>query len=195
MKTKTSQLLIIAAVIAAAFVGAYVYATEHIAGLTKETAALRENIVNQQITYQHAENLQKAIQSAADQKVKIAGYFLPAGGAIDFISTLEQTAGSFGLTYNTQSISEESTDELAPQNKELLHVTFSARGSWSKVMRLLKAIESLPYGLRVDKVDLDTSADSSVPVTDASSTVAVKTGRMWTATILFSVVKTKDNAK
>lgn len=187
-------------------VGGVIYTTHYIGGLAQRTEELKRYISEKQIVYRQAESLQKVAASAVDQKVQIAGYFVPAGNAVGFISDLEKIASGFGLEYTTQNIDQQNSDELNDHGKELLKLTFSARGSWSSLMRLLKAIETLPYGLRIDKIDLDTSPDSApvVPViVTASSTgsgaqqaaIAAESAkkRVWSAIILFSVVKTKDN--
>ncbi len=180
------------------FVGGIVYATHYIAGLAHKTEELKKYISEKQVIYKQAESLQKVAASAVDQKVKIASYFVPAGNAVGFISDLEKTASNFGLEYTTQNIDQQNSDELNNQGKELLRLTFSAKGSWSAVMRLLKAVETLPYGLQIDKIDLDTPPEGvlAAQVEVGSSTVAVGAGKkVWTVTLLFSVIKTKDNAR
>lgn len=187
------------------FVGGILYGTYYIAGLSQRTEVLKQYISEKQVIFKQAESLQKVAVSAVDQKVKIASYFVPEGNAVGFISDLEKTAAKFGLEYSTQNIDQQNSDELNSQGKELLRMTFSVKGSWSAVMRLLKAIETLPYGLRIDKIDIDTSPDAppvalAAPSEDGSVPPAVlnaNTGKAnrWSAIIMFSAVKTKDNAR
>ena len=191
MKNNTTKILILSIVLAVLLVGLYVYSTQYISGLVKKTAEIKEEIGKSQAVYKNAETIERSSRNIEIQKIKIASYFVPAGGAINFIADLERVAADFGLEYTTQNISEENTEELDHQGKGFLRVTFSASGSWKNIMRLLRFVESLPYGLSIDKVDLNT--DKGVPgVEDASGNVSA---RKWSATMTFSVLKTKDNAK
>ncbi len=197
MKTNTTKKLILTAVVAALFVAGYVYSSYYILDLVKKTSAMRVETGQKQAAYTDIESNENTLQSVAALKSKIAGYFVPAGGAISFISELERVAAGFGVQYSTQNISEENNDELDAQGKEILRVSFSATGSWKNIMRLVRFVETLPYGLSVDRIDLtsDTGTVTAADASDGTSTRAVVTARRWAVAVSFSVLKTKDNAK
>jgi Tfp pilus assembly protein PilO len=188
MKTKTTQYLIATIVIALALVGVYMYAVEQINGMTVQTKALKNEIAVKEVVSKDVEKLQRAVQVATEQKSKITSYIVAADGAVNFVGSIEKIADNFGLSYDTQNITEEKSGDLEPIKKELLRIDFSAEGSWDKVMRFVKAIETLPYGMQIDKIDLDSRVNSSADGTSTAST------RVWGAHIIFSVVKVKDNA-
>ncbi len=178
MKTKTTKIFIIVTTLAVIAIGFYVYAAFYIIGLTRKTADLKQDISNLEITYQHAESLRMALEGAAGQKDKINSYFIPSNGAIDFVARLEHIANNLGLKYDTRDIIQKQDDDLGLQNKEFLQVKFSAIGSWTEIMNLLKTVESLPYALRIDKADL---SSSDVP-----------SSSRWQLDVTLSVVKIKD---
>lgn len=201
MKRNTRTIFFIIWSIATLVVGVYAYGVYYVQGLVQKTSTLKEQMVDLTSKYQHLQVLHSAIVSAGGEKNKIGQYFIPAGGAVDFVTQFEQLAGSVGLTFNTLSIDAASTPDLEPQGKELLHISFETNGTWSKNMYFLSLVESLPYSTHIENITFDTTAGTpSLVGSDSGSAKIVGDipqvgSRQWRMVLSLQVVKIKDDAR
>jgi len=202
MGNKTFNLLIFASVSAAIMVGFYAYSVHYVQGLVDDTASLRSDIEQDQAQYQHLQVLHDAIASTGDDKQKITHYFVPAGGAVDFITSFEKAAVSSSLKFTTVSIDTSSIPELDSQGKELLDVVFSTEGSWSNTLHFLSLLESLPYSVSIDRVEVSSSGEAPSLVGSGSDIQKGQPGKTvqpgpsdWKTSLSFRIVKIKDDAR
>ncbi len=193
MNSKTTQLLIGLSLLALVAVAGYAYASSYVSSLNEKTTLLRNDIQYSELKRRQLDVLRRAVADTGDEKEKIASYFIASGGAVSFVSSLESMASRGGLAYSTNSIETRSQPELDAQGKELLHIVFSASGSWSSVMKLISLIETLPYSVNIEAVDLtaEGSAAMQPEVSGSSTPAAPSVGRIWKAAITFSVIKIK----
>lgn len=204
MKTPTKSIAIFLVLLALAAVSGYVFVTRYIEGLTVKTTEAKEEVEKLEVKLGHVKGLRQAAQDTNDDRVKIESYIVQPGGSVSFITELEKVASSIGLTYTTDRIESRNTPELDAQGKEQLVISFNVQGYWSPVFKFLKLVESMPYSLMVEKVDLfaqDIVKTITVPVVTGTSTgtntpevkqTVVREG-VWKANLLFTVVKVKEN--
>jgi Tfp pilus assembly protein PilO len=192
-------------IIALAALGGFSYVVSYISGLSQKTSDIKSDIESKQIKINHIQNVNKSAEKTSEDGIKIVNYFIKSDGVIDFVSSVESTAGDFSLKYNTTSIDNAGNDVLAAQGKDLLKMSMTLSGSWKNILRFLTYIESLPYAVRVERVELSSSAASAVvasandssSVSSSSSAKSVKAkvstpDSIWNLSIAFSVVKIKD---
>lgn len=191
MKRKTNTYLIILTILGVAITAGYVYLSFYIAGLTDKTAEIKTEIETMRIKLAHARKLNVSAEKTADERKKVMSYFLEQRQVIDYVTSLESVADSFGLMYTTNSIENTDSDTLSPNNKELLKVSMSLTGKWSSLIRYLSYIESLPYAVHIDKLDISTGGTNSTTVI-ASSTNKEPS---WSMSLIFSTIKNKENAR
>ncbi len=211
MNNTTKNLYIVMLIVALCAVGGYVYATRYVSGLTQKTSDTKEEIDNLEAKYNHLQALHKAAANTSDEKGKISSYIVRPGGSVDFITNIEQVAAASRLSYNTDRIEAKDVPELGDSQKELLEVAFSASGNWSDLVRFVKLVELMPYGMKIQRVEFTSLGKAPVAVSKvtasdignggaagvATSTMVIdkSSGRenRWNASILFDVVKNKDN--
>lgn len=196
MKSNSKKYLIICSILAVISVVGYIFFTNYIAGLTDKTSALKSDIDLNQIKYFRLESLRKATENTSDQKQKITDLFVSTNKAVDFIGEVEGLAKASNLSYSTKSIENSDAGNLSEQNKDLLTITISTTGSWSNTIKFIRLIETLPYSVKVESVDLTSagpssaSSDASVQSVESTSTPNVVSSK-WTLTIKFSVIEIK----
>ena len=105
---------------------------------------------------------------------QIDTYFISKDGVVYFLGKLE----SLGSTSNTH-ISINSVSISGDKNiglpYELLKIEFSARGSWNSIVKLISLIETFPFGITIERMQLERLPNSS----------------LWHMNIGFTVLKLK----
>lgn len=195
MKNKTNLSLIFSCLSALIAIAGFVFGSYYINGLTAKSSTLQEEIVNKESKIKRIQNINKSAERTAEDRVKISNYFVGANGAIDFVSSLESTAASLGLTYTTNAIDTKENEILVTQGKELFRTNMTLSGSWRNVIKYLLYIESLPFSIDIEKVELVSEGVSVAAVNpDASSTAATRSlsESKWRMNIAFSVIKFKE---
>jgi hypothetical protein len=198
MKHKIRTILIVVGTLAVATVGLYVYSVRYIKTLNEKIIDVKSDADQVKSNYDHLVLLHNTVENSSDNKKQLTNYFIPAGGAVDFISSFEQTAQAVGLKFNTVSLDTEPNVDLLSQNKELLHVVFETNGSWNQTMHFLEIVESLPYAVQISSASLDGAAGSPSLVGSDSSTGVVanqKSLGYWRLLLNFKIVKIKDDAQ
>ncbi len=199
MKSNTKTLSIFFVTLAVLSVASFVYGTRYIEGLISGATELKEDIEKLQVKAGHLKALHQAAQDTNDDKVKINSYIVQAGGSVPFITELENLASNIGLDYNTDRIETKSLPELDAQGKELLSISFTAKGTWTPVFKFIKLVESMPYSINIQKIDLFASVADKKVVVDVGTTSTTTVTRAplkennWKVVILFDVVKNKEN--
>ncbi len=198
MKTTTKTIFIIVTFLTLVCVGGYAYVTQYVSGLTQKTTEVKDQIDQLEAELGHLQALHNAAQNSSDEKAKINSFVIQPGESVNFITKLEQLAGSRGLVYSTDRIETKGSIDLDLYQKELLQVSFMVFGEWSEVYRFIKLTESLPYAITIERVELTTTKSDFSNVANvrsvSTSTKNIKSGEnLWKMNILFDVVKTKDN--
>ncbi len=183
MKNKTTSYLILTTCITLCAIGGLIYYVAYIKGLNQKTVILKEEIEIGEIRAKREENIHKSAEQTLEHSRILNSYFVQTGTSIDFVTKLEQTASALSLVYNTNSIDEIQSDELAPYDKELLKISMTTSGVWKNILKFLAYIETLPYPIHIEKIELGRGGSQSI----SSSTSPV-----WKFSILLSVVKVKD---
>lgn len=206
MKNKTNIQVLLALCAALLAVGGFVFSTYYIGGLTEKTSLLKEEIETKEIKIKRIQYLNKSAEKTNEDRTKLLDYFIKSDGAVDFVSSLEEVASSFNLVYSTNSIENTEIETLSAQDKQLLRVSMTLSGGWRNVVGYLLYIESLPYALNIEKLELVSEGVSpvfssvSAPVSqtnqtaqpESTATTKAVSESKWKLGITFSVVKIKD---
>jgi len=200
MNKKTNIQLIFSICLGLLAVGGFVYAAHYISGLTDKTALLREEIENKEIRIKRIQRLNTSADKTKSDRAMLLNYFIKPNGAIDFVSSLESVASKFNLQYSTNVIENVETEILASQDKQLLRVGMSLSGGWKNVLKYILYIESLPYPITIEKLELVSEGIvgrpaivESSPTSSTTKTIATKPiiESRWKLGITFSTVMMK----
>ena len=178
--------------------GALIYGINYIKTLNEQVIDVKNEADQVRSRYERLVAFHDSNQSDTDDKKKLVTYFIPANGAVDFITSFEQTAQSIGLKFNTVSLDTEQTSDLTSQGKEILKVSFSTNGTWDDTMHFLSLVESMPYAVSITGATLEGAAGSPslVGSAPASGEVINKVNLgYWRLLINVKIVKTKDDAQ
>lgn len=219
MNSKTNIQLIFSLCVALVAGVGFVFSSYYINGLTEKTSTLQEEIETKEIKIKRIQNVNKSAEKTNMDREKLANFFIDSNKAIDFVSMLESQASKIGLQYVTNSIENVEMENLSIQNKQLLRISMSLSGGWRSILTYLLYIESLPYALNVEKMELasegvatpntqtgaqvgaqggvraDSMGSTSLAGTSSTKSVPVvrnQTDSRWKLGITFSVVKVKD---
>ena len=192
MRNKTNTYLILLIIVALSLVSAYAYLSVYISGLTDKTTEIKTDIESMRIKLAHIRKLNVSAEKTQDERKIVKSYFLNPDQVVDFVTNLESVAGNFGLQYTTNSIENVDFGTLPESKKELLKVSMSLLGNWSTVLRYLAYIETMPYAVHVDKLDINSNSTAVSAPTGTSSKVSNPT---WSMSVIFSIIKNKENER
>jgi hypothetical protein len=198
MKNKTFTILISTATVSLLLCGVLIYGVNYVKTLNEQIIDVKSEANQVKSKYDRLIAFHNSAQSDVDDKKKLLNYFIPANGAVDFITSFEQTAQSIGLKFNTVSLDSEQVTDLASQNKELLHIVFETNGSWNSTMQFLSLVESMPYAVQIVGANLEGAAGTpSLVGSDSASGVLTNKVNLgyWRLLLNIKVVKIKDDAR
>lgn len=117
--------------------------------------------------------------NSTDESTSLDTYFVDSKGALGFVKYVEDLAVSSGLISKVEVFVEQSDSELEKSGAEYLRTAVKTTGSLKNSRTFLSLIESLPYNVKIERVDLRRFG-------------AITTKDEWTLTVDFSVVKKKE---
>jgi len=126
---------------------------------------------------------------------KIDSYFIPKDGVVTFINEIENLGKSANVSTTISSIEPVIVNEKEKDNfKETLSVKLESVGSWQNVYQFVSLLESTPYGIVIDEVQIKLM-DSTDTLTfkSASSTVPRirNSNETWKLVVDFKILKLK----
>lgn len=114
---------------------------------------------------EYAESMLLSFETTQADIDILQNFFVKKQGEVEFIEYLEQSAKEHGLEIKIDSVSLDSTKEMAHKGMEYLVLRFSVSGTWAQVWNFSQALEVLPYSIDVDSlVLLRTDTDKTKPV-------------------------------
>jgi Tfp pilus assembly protein PilO len=154
MKNKTTTILILSILVFLVSASGYALMLYSFNNLETELEGLYQTSANGKARLAELKRIEDNLKSTLAGRDRLALLFIKQEGIVDFISEIESTIKSLGLKGEIESVSEETTEELAVKEKENLNITLSASGSWNGVVKLVGLLEKLPYKATVDNVSL-----------------------------------------
>lgn len=119
-------------------------------------------------------NLRQVANATGDDLEKLKVFFVEKDGALDFVKYIESLAVSSGLVFSIDTVDEYPDPALVPYDKTLLKLSVRTTGSKTRIRAFLALTESLPYNIKIQRLDLR------------------KVGENWTMIVDIGVVKQKD---
>ncbi len=85
---------------------------------------------------------ERLLEETKDERAELSSIVLTEESVIDFITSIENIAGSSGLNFKTQTITPEATKD---KNFDELSIKFNFSGSRSSVEYMMSVFETVPY--------------------------------------------------
>ena len=119
---------------------------EHISKLSQEVSSLSSK-------QDYLVSTQKMIGSINQDIIRIDNSIITKDGDVAFIENLELIAKSNGLTLNIDSLVFEDDTKLTGAGLTTLKIKAKTTGNWSNTYRFLSQIESLPFKIKVNRLE------------------------------------------
>ncbi len=179
MKTRSLLTLSILSVLAVASLVAYYFAYVYIENIGKKTSEESANLSYAEAKYDRSVSLKLVAASGKNSGERLDKYILGKGGEVAMVKMLERLASSLSLSYTTDALDTQENDTLSSQNKNFLHIVTTSNGTIQQNRRFLAVLESLPYNVKLNRVDMrDQGAES---------------GGRWQMSVDFSIVEEKSS--
>jgi hypothetical protein len=127
-------------------------------------SSYRNDIIFGDQKKEYAENMLLSFETTQVDIDTLQNFFVKKQGEVEFIEYLEQSAKKGGLEIKIDSVSLDSTKEMASNAMEYLVLRFNVSGSWVQVWGFSQTLEVLPYSIDVDSLALlRTDTDKTKP--------------------------------
>jgi Tfp pilus assembly protein PilO len=166
----TKKLLVAVAVLDACAIGGYFFALNSLWAQNGEAQDVSAQVSSYSDTNAKLSSLQFSLKSAEQGMKEVNEYYIPADGAVDFISVIETLAKTRGLTISVDSVDTSDVDAGTKDFQERLVLRLKTEGSWAETEQFLQLIENLPYNVYIEGADLskiDVSAVGGIAKTGA----------------------------
>lgn len=110
---------------------------------------LAENIETEIFVRENTLSLQRLIDNTERERAQIASYFVTNDGTIELIEEIEALGAHASTTLEVKNV-----DIVDEKDTKVLHMGFSALGSWESIMYLTGLIEHLPYAVEITRIRL-----------------------------------------
>ncbi len=177
MIPKTLQLLIISLVTLVGACGVYGVFWYMVFLRENESRTHAEERARAQARVQEIQHLTTLVTDTEHDRAVLNQYVVADADVTTFLALVEQTGRDVGLVIETQSVTIE--NGVDGSLFETLVLSFEVRGGYTKVIRFLELIETMPYQIGVRSVALDRTGEES-----ALDTV-------WRGVFTISVTKAK----
>lgn len=119
---------------------------------------------------------------------QIANFFIQPTGSVEFIETVESLANIAGIKIEIESVGIDIAKNKTSSSTESFRVSLKTEGSWANSMHLLGLLESVPYKLAFDSINLQKMEDGNV-----SSLNKEKNSAYWAGNFIFRALKIKNS--
>ena len=89
------------------------------------------------------------------EREQITQLFIQPNGTVDFIETVESLGRMAGVKLEIESVGVESLKNKTASSTELFRISLKIEGSWGNAMRLLSLLETMPYKISFDGINLE----------------------------------------
>lgn len=160
--SKTHITALLAALGALAILGVYVFLFVEIKKTNEEVSTLQNQLDIEVRQDQRLRSMKQLLADLEEELTMIDTYFIAPDGVVDFLEELE----SFGRIANTSvevtsvGIEDEEGTASLPYNR--LRVEFVSEGSWTSLVRLVSLLETLPFGVTINRSQLERLPNSTI---------------------------------
>lgn len=180
MKTRTTYTLIFFSILSAIFIAGYFLSISHIKSLGTNADKENSEVADLEVKYARATSLNAIAKSGRGDVERLNDFIVQPGGEIGVVKTLEQLARNLSLVSTTDSIDTQDIGTSTLKTKEFLHIVISTTGRWESTRRFLSLIETLPYNVKENRIDLFASGASP------------SGSQVWSGHFDISIVKNKE---
>ncbi len=117
---------------------------------------------------------------------QVTGSIIPLDGDVAFIELLESSARGHGLQIKIDSLSLADDPGLSA-GMNLLQIKVEVKGTWSAVYSYMSQVESLPYSVKINMIDVVNTKDTA----NIDPLNPVKSAGTWQGLVDMSVLKRK----
>ncbi len=115
---------------------------------------------------------------------KLSSRIIPREGTVSFLEMIEKNARDIGLVASVESVNVGEAPTL-PADFEILKLKISTEGSWGDTYRFLSLLETLPYKITINTVEVRQRGEGGPSETSSNNSA------LWIGEFSFNVIKYK----
>ena len=150
-KNKTVRLAVVAVLLSVII---YFSALFMVFGETKKLENLYNDSESQSYKEEKLSTIKSIVETNKEIIQKLRDFFIQKGDEVKFIKQIEETARASGVESSIDSINIKTGQGGSP-SKEDVAVRMKMGGSWGNTLSFIDKLEKLPFGVSINRVNLD----------------------------------------
>lgn len=186
--SKAKKIIIILSTLSVIVVLSYLYLFTNIKRMDKTVSDRMAKIEYELEKEKHLQSIRNLMNDTKDDFGQIANFFIQPAGSVEFIEKVESLANIAGVKMEIKSVGIDVAKNKTSSSTESFRVSLKTEGLWANNMYLLSLLESIPYKLTFDSINLQKMEDES-----ESFLRKEKNSVYWTGNFIFRVFKIKNS--
>lgn len=186
--SKAKKIIIILSILSVTVVALYIYLFTNIKRMDKTVSDRMAKIEYEFEKERQLQSIRNLTNDTKSEFGQIANFFIQPAGSVEFIELVESLANIAGIKIEIESVGIDIAKNKTSSSTESFRVSLKTEGSWANSMYLLSLLESVPYKLTFDSINLQKMEDGNV-----SSVNKEKNSAYWTGNFIFRVLKIKNS--
>ena len=152
---KTKKITLALAALNLAAYGACFYLFVEIKNIDKVVSDRFIQIESEVKRNESVRSVKNLMNDTKKEREQITQLFIQPNGTVDFIETVESLGRMAGVKLEIESVGVESLKNKTASSTELFRISLKIEGSWGNAMRLLSLLETMPYKISFDGINLE----------------------------------------
>lgn len=186
--SKAKKIIIILSILSVIVVLSYLYLFTNIKRMDKTVSDRMAKIEYEFEKERQLQSIRNLMNDTKSEFGQIANFFIQPAGSVEFIELVESLAKIAGIKTEIESVGIDIAKNKTSSSTESFRVSLKTEGSWANSMHLLGLLESVPYKLAFDSINLQKMEDGN-----GSSVNKEKNSAYWTGNFIFRVLKIKNS--
>ena len=120
------------------------------------------------------ERIEKNLKSTVSVADNLSGLFVRQEMIVEFIKNIELLMKGSGVSGSVDSVTEEDSPDLEPQDMEDLKLSISVHGDWNGLLKFIGLLENLPYKSGIDSVSFVNNKVENKPLDPKAKVISKK---------------------
>lgn len=185
--SRTKKIVAVLFILNMAIFGSYGFLFLDVKKINKNSADLVNEIESLENREDRLRSIKNLITYTKKEREQITGFFVQPAGSIDFIETVESLGRIAGVKIEIGSVGVEAVKSKIGSSTESLRLALKTEGVWSDTIHFLSLLESAPFKLSFETVNLRKISSAPTSINDKK-----KDPIYWGGDFNFKVLKIKN---
>lgn len=185
--SKTKKIIIVLIIMNSAVFGLYFYLFANVKRINKAVLAQLIQVESEARRDGQLRSIKNLMNDTKKEGEQIIDLFVEPAGSVNFIEMVEFLGKVANVKLEVQSVSIDALKNKIGSSTESFRLSLKTEGLWANTLHLLSLLESMPFKVSFDNVNLEKISETSDSVKNKD-----KSSIYWIDSFDFSVLKIKN---